>query len=369
MLTPRRLVGIALVLMVLAYARVINAPFLYEDASSVKAVDGLTWQSPSGWFTTGRALTRLSLDANYLIGGMNTTGYHAANIGLHGINGVLVYQIGLAVLSPPAAAVAASIFLLHPIQREAVSYVSGRSELLSTMFVLLALWCMAGPLTKRRGIGFLLCAAAAMASKETGAAVVMLAPVMAWATKSDKEWYALIALIPGVAILHAYAALNSNYYAFASPRQWMGYPALQSAALWSHLWHVVTFQGFSIDHDTEVIEPALALCALLAVMVWGVVSGLLLRRHAVIGLALTWPLIALAPRFVIRIPEYLNEHQLYLPLVGLWFICGMLWVKMVEAFETYQFVRDHARWEQEPLRGPDDVLAALHASGRLGKEP
>lgn len=329
MLTPHRLVALAIVLMCVAYARIIPAPFVYEDAMSVKAVDRLTWQTPSGWLTTGRALTRLSLDANYLYGGMNPMGYHAVNVGLHGLNGALVYALGTAIMPTAAAAVAASVFLLHPIQREAVSYVSGRSELLSTLFVLLALWCVTGPLTKRRGVGFLLCAAAAMASKETGAVVVLLAPLLAWVVKSDREWYALIALIPGVAMLHAVAALHSNYYAFASPRQWLGFPALQSVALWSHLWHVVTLQGFSIDHDIEVIAPALALCALIAVLAWCVVSGLLLRRSAVIGFALAWPLLALAPRFVIRIPEYLNEHQLYLPLIGVWWLAGMACVRVM----------------------------------------
>jgi hypothetical protein len=37
-----------------------------------------------------------------------------------------------------------------------------------------------------------------------------------------------------------------------------------------------------------------------------------------------WVLIALAPRFVMRIPEVLNEHQMYLPMVGISFTLGAL---------------------------------------------
>lgn len=328
MLTPRRLLGVALLLACVAYARPLGAPFVYEDAMSVKPVTAVTWQTPMGWLTTGRALTRISFDANYLTSGMNPVSYHATNLWLHLVNGVLVYALILPMSGASIAGVTAAVWLTHPMQHQAVSYVSGRSELLATCFMLLSLLCVTGSLTKTRGIGFLLCAVAAMASKETGAMVVVLAPLLVYATRGDKEWYALLALIPGVGALHAYSALHQNHYAFDSARQWLGFPALQSAALFTHLWHALTLRGFSIDHDIEIIEPALALVALAVVLAGCVASLFVLRRSAIVGLALAWPLVALAPRFVIRIPEFLNEHQMYFPFIGVCWLgaIGVRWL-------------------------------------------
>lgn len=345
MLTQGRgLLVCALLLMLVAYARVLHAPFVYEDAMTVKPVASLTWQDPVGWLQTGRAMTRLSLDANYLMDGLNPRGYHAVNILVHGLNGVLVYRIGAALMPGTAAALAAGLFLLHPIQTEAVSYVSGRSELLALGFLLAALWCVLGPLTKTRGIGFLLCAVAAMASKETGAAVVVLAPLLAWVTRQDREWYALIALLPIVALLHAHEALWGNSYAFLNHAGGFGYLAYQCAALWKMISLVVVPVGFTIDHDVQGWSRLVALVALAGVGAWSlVVVAALVARARVIALCLAWPLIVLAPRFFVRIIETLNEHQTYSAFVGLWLLCGLVSAKAVEAFETYQFVRDHAQ--------------------------
>lgn len=322
--TGRWLLVCALVLMVAAYARVLHAPFVYEDAMTVKPVSSLTWQDPQGWFQTGRAVTRLSLDANYLTDGLNPRGYHAVNVIVHGLNGVLVYRIGAALMPGPAAAFAAGLFLLHPIQTEAVSYVSGRSELLALCFMLAALWCVLGPLTKLRGVGFLLCAVAAMASKETGAAVVLLAPLLAWVTKQDREWYALIALLPVVGLLHAYEALWGNSYAFLNHAGGFGYLAYQCAALWKMVSLVLVPVGFTIDHDVQGWSRLVALVALAGVGAWllAVVAALVARAR-VIALCLAWPLIVLAPRFFVRIIETLNEHQTYSAFIGLWFLIGL----------------------------------------------
>ena len=42
------------------------------------------------------------------------------------------------------------------------------------------------------------------------------------------------------------------------------------------------------------------------------------RRWPLLTLGLAWMLVALLPRFVIRIPEYLREAQIGTPFLGLW---------------------------------------------------
>lgn len=342
----RGLLACALLLMLVAYARVLNAPFVYEDAMTVKPVSGLTWQDPQGWLMTGRAVTRLSLDANYLLDGVNPRGYHAVNMLVHGVNGALVYRIGAAIMPGPAAAFAAGLFLLHPIQTEAVSYVSGRSELLALCFMLAALWCVLGPLTKTRGVSFLLCAVAAMASKETGAAVVVLAPLVVWVVKSDREWYALIALLPIVGFLHAYEALWGNSYAFLNHAGGFGYLAYQCAALWKMVSLILIPVGFTIDHDVTSWSRLMAIAGLIGVFAWIAFAVTSVRKSPRVALCLLWPLIVLAPRFFIRIIETLNEHQTYGAFVGLWFLCGIaaVWAEKLSSwFGVWRMLWWHAR--------------------------
>lgn len=74
------------------------------------------------------------------IWGLNPAGYHAENVLFHGLNGVLVYLFLRRIdASRIYAAIAAWIFLFHPVQVETVAWVSQRKNLLAMFFFLLAL--------------------------------------------------------------------------------------------------------------------------------------------------------------------------------------------------------------------------------------
>ncbi|MDP6776162.1 MAG: tetratricopeptide repeat protein, partial [Candidatus Latescibacteria bacterium] len=86
-----------------------------------------------------RPLTVFSYAVNRWVTGMAPTGYHAANLALHLLNGALAFLIALRILgSATAAGLTATAFLLHPVQTEAVNGVVGRAELLVAAFCLLA---------------------------------------------------------------------------------------------------------------------------------------------------------------------------------------------------------------------------------------
>jgi len=68
-------------------------------------------------------------------------GYHFINICLHLVNAILVFLILKQWLKKPFLAWGvATFFLIHPIQTEAVTYVSGRGDVLSAFFVLSCLF-------------------------------------------------------------------------------------------------------------------------------------------------------------------------------------------------------------------------------------
>src|SRR5207253_1078240 len=72
-------------------------------------------------------------------------GFHIVNVLLHIFNGLLVFVMCGKILKTAGidsdrarvySFLSASFFLLHPIQTESVTYISSRSELLSTFFYL-----------------------------------------------------------------------------------------------------------------------------------------------------------------------------------------------------------------------------------------
>lgn len=67
----------------------------------------------------------------------NNGGHHAINIGLHLVNGILVYQLGKRLFKHEMiAGIGALVFLLHPIQIESVGWISELKNVLSTSFYL-----------------------------------------------------------------------------------------------------------------------------------------------------------------------------------------------------------------------------------------
>ncbi len=176
-LRNRYLIPIVIALLgVLAYSNTFTAPFQFDDEVYIvnnptlrafhyfvnpSEVAALTEQSPTSFpmalrsaFMT-RIIGHLSFAINYHLHGLNAVGYHIFNMAIHILNGILVYLILMATLrteyfslpsrndtfdSRAIVAIASSlIFVSHPIQTQAVTYISQRFVPLGTSFYLLSL--------------------------------------------------------------------------------------------------------------------------------------------------------------------------------------------------------------------------------------
>lgn len=87
-----------------------------------------------------RPLLLLSFAFNYVIHGIQPFGYHLINNGFHIANGVLLFILLSKFLNSRTSFLTALLFLIHPVQTEAVTYISGRGDPMSVFFMLLALW-------------------------------------------------------------------------------------------------------------------------------------------------------------------------------------------------------------------------------------
>jgi protein O-mannosyl-transferase len=132
-------------IVVLAYLPALSAGYVWDDDAlltanrNVQSLKGVvqTWTNPRA-NPDYYPLTHTSFALEYQFWKLAPLGYHLDNILLHAANAILVWFI-LRRLAVPGAWVAAAIFALHPVQVEAVAWVSERKSVLGGFFCLLAM--------------------------------------------------------------------------------------------------------------------------------------------------------------------------------------------------------------------------------------
>lgn len=85
-----------------------------------------------------RPLTTLSYAINRWATGESAWGFHLINVLIHVLNALLVYGIALRYFDRIWAVFCAGLFLLNPVQTEAVNSIVGRAELLAGFWMLMA---------------------------------------------------------------------------------------------------------------------------------------------------------------------------------------------------------------------------------------
>lgn len=84
-----------------------------------------------------RPLVTVSFQLNYWMSGPNPAAFRAANLLLHAAASLLVLYLAMRVTGSTAAAGAAAIvFAVHPAHAEPVAWISGRTDVMSTLFCL-----------------------------------------------------------------------------------------------------------------------------------------------------------------------------------------------------------------------------------------
>ena len=207
-MTPRKpptalLLAVPMLLAAAAYARVLHGEFVFDDARVVKGNQALGDPAAVlGRFTDsllhgGRPTTEVTFALTHAIGGPNPLAFHAGNLLLHLLVVVLVFVFTREVLrlagrgpSPGIALAVSGIFALHPVQTQAVSYVSQRSEVLASGFYLATLLLLLRAARPGGWPGRVLAGASALATFTFGMgakAIVATAPL---------SWLLLVTLVP-----------------------------------------------------------------------------------------------------------------------------------------------------------------------------
>jgi tetratricopeptide (TPR) repeat protein len=149
------------ILCLLAYSNTFNVPFLFDDKKNIinnPAIKDLsTALEPLKEGAIIKSGTRyvgfLTFALNYALHGLNVTGYHIVNIAIHFINALLVYLLVHLTFKTPQmrgidpesrfsdgiAVFSALLFVCHPVQTQAVTYIVQRFASLATLFYLFSL--------------------------------------------------------------------------------------------------------------------------------------------------------------------------------------------------------------------------------------
>ena len=143
------------ILVCLAYGNTLQHSFHFDDIPSILGkpwIRGLD-KIPDFIFSySQRPLVILSFNINYAISGFKEWSYHVFNITFHFLVVFLVYRLGKLIVSHISQKtssvvnasnqiplLAAAIFAIHPLNTQAVTYISSRSSIMATMFYLMTI--------------------------------------------------------------------------------------------------------------------------------------------------------------------------------------------------------------------------------------
>ncbi len=343
-----------------AYHNSFAAPFVFDGPPSILEnptirhlwpIWPVLWPPPE-LTVGGRPFVNLTLAVNRAISGEAVWSYHAFNLAIHLLAGLVLFGLVRRTLSQPAlrtrfgadalplAGAVAGLWLLHPLQTESVTYVIQRAESLAGLFYLVTLYgfiraterpagaARSGISCAWLGLSFAACLLG-VATKE----VLVSAPLLVLlydrtfvagdfrsALRSRGSYYFALAatwillgcLVAGTGNRGGTAGFGTT----VSPGEY-ALTQCEAVALYLKLsfWpHPLVFDyGVDLVHQVADVWPqAVLLSGLLAATAWA------LGRRPVLGFMGLWIFAILAPSSsVVPIAtQTMAEHRMYLPLAA-----------------------------------------------------
>lgn len=212
------------------YYPAISGGWFFDDYGSIVLNDGIKNLSVAlNSLLLSRGIPLLSFAVDYSLWGLNPVPFRIVNVLIHLCNALLVVALCLELTDKQRkglAVIVGLIFLCHPLQTSAVSYIVQRMSLMSALFalcslVLLCRYLRAGQAAFIGRRGILLCSAVlagmlSVASKENTVLLPCLVPFVAWLIGSGrmpKGWFAALAafaIIPLFAVATHFFFLEEN---------------------------------------------------------------------------------------------------------------------------------------------------------------
>lgn len=353
--TPERWIGLFLAVLVMAiYGQVWRFDFVnYDDPDYVYdnpvitggvSIKGLVEVCTRGHFQLWLPLTSLTYMLGCNIYGVNAAAHHLTNVLFHLANVLLLFW-ALRRLTGAVwpSAFAAGLFGVHPLNVESVAWVSGRKELVYTLFWLLGLLAYGRYIQRpgvKRYLSLLLCHGLGLAAKTSQMTFPFVLLLLDYwplrrcgardaehSTAGKRALRLIIEKLPLAAL-----SIPAGLSAYLITERAGGMRSLEAVPLAARIPNTIWVYGFYVAklfwpsglavhypyHASPLppVQVGLAFVMLLAVTA---ASLLLLRRHPYMAVGWFWFLITLFPvsGFFRATTFLMADRYAYVPLIGL----------------------------------------------------
>jgi protein O-mannosyl-transferase len=336
---------------ILVYSNTFQNSFHFDDETSITgntAIRNLADLKAIWGFSPFRFITYLSFALNYHFGGLDVLGYHIVNILIHILTALTVWQLALRIFrtralegervskrAPLLALGVALVFVAHPIQTEAVTYIVQRAASLATLFYVLSLTFFLEArivqsktrsgwppvlLFSMSGVAALL----ALFSKETSVTLpIAMLMIEFFFLREGRgfNWRFILGVLGFFALVVAFlvsrdlislvdtTAISRGKYLLTQPRVLISYLSLLFVPMGQTLDHFVGVSSSLLESQTFFGVLGLAAFSLLGVWLY--------PRKRVFSFGIFWFILTLLPESsVIPLKDLMFEHRLYLPMIG-----------------------------------------------------
>ena len=342
----------------LVYSNTFHCSFHLDDNSGIvfniviKSIHHLK----SIWdFWPSRLITYLSIALNYHFNGLDVRGYHLFNLAVHLGAAILVWWLTFLTLATPVmkeekiakhanviSLLAGLIFVAHPIQTEAVTYIVQRASSMATLFYMASL-CFYVKFrlqdTKIQIIYYicsLTTAVLAMFCKEMAITLPLMILVYEccfFKAKGGLKWMYLVPFFFTMLIIPIavkFTALSRLQIFREDPGiSSMNYFLTQCRVMVTYIRLAFLPLNQNLDYDYPVFKsffatPVWASFLFLAVIF--IIAKQLFLKHRLVSFSIFWFFLTLLPESsLFPIKDVIFEHRLYLPLVGysIFLVSGM----------------------------------------------
>jgi len=278
-----------------------------------------------------RPLIPLSYAVDYHFWGLDPMGYHITNLLFHIANALLLFYLILIITKDRFIGLFASLlFLTHPVQTDAVSWISGRGNVMFLCFFLIALILY---IKYRTGgsiilylisLLFFLCA---LFSKEMSISLPLIVILYDWVYTKKESWGArVLRYLPYFALLMFYVSLRySMLNTFGQCQYWTGSFYTTFLTMLRGIMYYLRLLFFPVNlcADHLVFPVSNSIKDISVLFSLAVLSGIvflgffLIKRAHHVSFSILWFFITLAPVMnIIPIRILIAERFLYLPLIG-----------------------------------------------------
>lgn len=367
-------VAVFLSLALVLYCHVFSSPFYFDDRNSITANFNirnirnlrLVWD-----FWPTRFISYLSFALNYHFHKLDIFGYHLVNIIIHFCSALLVWAISLLSFSAPAMKNSGAskysrpvsffiglLFLVHPIQTQAVTYIVQRSASLAALFYLasLSFYIRSRLILKEKSpqattklyyAASLFAAFLAMFTKEMAISLPFIILLYEfYFLKSDKEkinlkyvkpFFILLLIIPLVMWLSKsvnFIEMRRANESVANISVW-NYALTQFKVVATYIRLLFLPLNQNLDYDYPLSKALFefpTLAGLLFLVSVAISAFKMFSKYRFASFGIFWFFLTLLPESsIVPIKDVIFEHRLYLPMVGFSFFLMSIIYCMLKA--------------------------------------